>query len=56
MPDNQNNGEIQQPPQENDGSSNNNPAPEDTEQQREQIKEMGRSRPRMQSTLSTVLI
>lgn len=41
MPDNQNNGEIQQPPQENDGSSNNNPAPEDTEQQREQIKEMG---------------
>lgn len=42
MPDDQNNGEIQQPPQENDGSgNNNNPAPEDTEQQREQIKEMG---------------
>ncbi len=42
MPEDQNNGEIQQPPQENDGSgNNNNPAPEDTEQQREQIKEMG---------------
>jgi ATP-dependent protease ClpP protease subunit len=39
MPENQNNGEIQQPPQETDNS--NSPAPEETEQQREQIKEMG---------------
>lgn len=39
MPENQNNGEIQQPPQETDNS--NSPAPEETEQQREQIKEIG---------------
>lgn len=39
MPENQNNGEIQQPPQEADDPGS--PSPEETEQQREQIKEMG---------------